>query len=61
MPISPYRHRCLIKDGDCAGNSTCIEVDENDYEYSHDCWNCGEPLVSTRTLLAYIYGKLLGN
>lgn len=61
MPITPYMHRCIIKDGPAAGNKNRIEVDPTDYEYSNTCWNCGETLVSTRTLLAHIYAQLLKN
>lgn len=59
MTISKYVHKCIISEGDLAGNEYWQDVDAFDYEFRAICHNCGERLVNGRKLLAHIYNELL--
>lgn len=58
MKIKPYIHRCIIESGHAAGNKYSHEVEPYEFECDHSCENCGEPLVSSREMIAHIYQEL---
>ena len=57
--IDGYTHHCVVREGDMAGNKVRREVKPHEYEYGEECEHCGEPLVTTRQLLAHIYEALM--
>lgn len=56
--IEGFTHHCVVQSGPAAGNKVRREVKAHEYEYAETCQHCGEPLVTTRQLLAHIYDQL---
>lgn len=59
--ISPYIHRCVVREGPSAGNKVRTEVYSWDPDWPEHCEFCDEPLVTNEQLLAHIYNELLGD
>jgi hypothetical protein len=58
LKIAPYVHSCIIQSGELEGNEYSRDVDPYEFELGYLCANCGEELVSGRSLLAHIYREL---
>ncbi len=57
--IEPYRHRCVVRSGDLAGNKNVVDVSAFDIEYATRCDECGEPLCTPAQAVAHLYGELV--
>lgn len=57
--IAPFVHRCVVTEGDMAGNKFSLEVEPWKFEQRMVCPNCGEEPATERELIAHIYQELL--
>ena len=55
MSMERLVHRCIIPDGNLAGNDHTVIIGGLDIEYGTLCSVCEEPLASRREVLAAIY------
>lgn len=57
MTIEKYVHRCIIQDGDLAGNDFTHEIEAYEIEYAIACNNCGH-ITTEREIIAHMYEQL---
>lgn len=57
--MTPYVHRCVVREGPAAGNKAAQVVTAGSFLYNNECEFCGEKMATLEDIVLHIYEELV--